>query len=227
MTMPVSVRKKDGGKIAGPANVPSTIEIKFQIALPNTKLSFGVFHGFYTTPPASMQSVASAFFTSLSSAWGTNLASYMATATLFQNVFCRDMTSSLNPVYVGTGTAVPGTSVSVAMPVNNAIALTENIAARGKGMKGRVYLGGWATNADAGGGQILAAVQTALNAFGTAVFNAINAQSLTPCVAQVARAQYQGLTGTVHAARLASHVNVTTYTCRDLLWDTQRRRIQL
>jgi hypothetical protein len=113
------------------------------------------------------------------------------------------------------------------MPENNAIVLTENIAARGRGAKGRVFLGGWAQNADVTVGGISTTVQTALGALGTAWANALTAQSLTPCVAQVARQQYQGVTGTIHAARGATHTNVTSYTCRDLIWDTQRRRVQL
>lgn len=227
MTMPISVRKKDGGKIPGPANVPGVLEIKFIVQLPNQKMVSGSFNGYTVTPPANLQTLASGFFTSISGAWSSNLALYMATQTVFTRVELRDMTSYLNPVYIGTGAGIPGTSASPAMPVANAIVLTENIAARGKGLKGRVFLGGWATNADAGSGLILGAVQTAINAFGTAVFNAISTQTLVPCVPQPARQQYQGLTGTVHAARGASHVNVTTYTCANLIWDTQRRRVQL
>jgi hypothetical protein len=137
------------------------------------------------------------------------------------------MSNFTNPVYQGTGTAVVGTGGAVAMPENNAIVLTENIAARGRGAKGRVFLGGWAQNADVTVGGISTTVQTALGALGTAWANALTAQSLTPCVAQVARQQYQGVTGTIHAARGATHTNVTSYTCRDLIWDTQRRRVQL
>lgn len=234
MTMPTSVKKKDGGKIPGPFNVPSVIEIRAQMALPNTKLSFFALHGAYTTPPANMQALATALFNALSSAWGTNLASLCPPQTIFQNVYVRDMTSYLNPVYTGTGTAVPGSSASPAMPAGAAIVLTEQIASRGRGMKGRIYTGGYATNADGGGGTISAAAQTGLNAFCTAIFNAITGQSLTPCVAQPARYQYQGVTGTVHPARgsvgpppVGTHVNVSAYVLRDNIWDSQRRRSQL
>ena len=39
MTMPVSQRKRDGGKLSGPQNVPSVIEIVCQGTLPNGKLN--------------------------------------------------------------------------------------------------------------------------------------------------------------------------------------------
>jgi hypothetical protein len=225
--MPISTKKTDGGRIKGPQNVASVIEIRVQMQLPNTKLSSWFTHGSYSTAPANMQSLATALFGSISAAWNTNLAAYCPTGTLLQNVYIRDMTNFTSPVYVGTGTAVPGTSASIAMPPGAAIVLTENLSIRGRGAKGRIYLGGFATNADAGGGVIAAALVTALGAFCTALFNAITAQSLTPCLAQPPRAQYQGVTGTVHPSRGAGHPSITSYTLRDNLWDAQRRRAQL
>jgi len=225
--MPQSQKKKDGGKIAGPANVPSVIEIRCGVQLPNGKTGNFVFHGHYTTAPPNMQTLAGALWTAISGAWGTNLAPHMAPATTFNNVSVRDMTSYTNPIYVGTGTAIPGTGAATAMPPQNAIVLTENVAQRGRGSKGRVYIGGWDTSADGGGGAISGVAQTAVNNFGTAVQNAISTNGLTPCVAQVARQQYQGITGTVHPARNATFVGVTSYICQDLRWDTQRRRGQL
>lgn len=226
---PQSSKRVDAGRIKGAADIPQVIEIRFQVALPNSKLSFGAFHGYYTTVPASLQTLANSLFSSISSAWSSNLGLYMTAgppATTFQFVYVRDMTSHLNPVFTSTGAAVLGTSASPAMPPGAAIVLTENIASRGKGLKGRVYLGGWSTNADAGGGQIAGVVQTAVTAFGTAVLNAINGQNLLPCVAQPHRQQYTGITGTVHADRPANHVQVNSYVCRDVIWDSQRRRAQ-
>jgi hypothetical protein len=222
--MPVSVKKKDGGKIPGPANVPGVIEIAMVFTLPNGKLARNVVHGAYTTVPPNMQTLANALFTSISSAWATRLGALMATGCIFQNVQVRDMSSFTNPIYISTGTAQPGTGPGSPMPADNAIVLTEQIASRGKGLKGRIFLAGWVVAADSGQGQITAAAQTACNSFGSDLLAAISAQSLVPCVAQVARQQYQGITGTVHPARPANHVTVTSYTCHDLEWDTQRRR---
>lgn len=222
--MPVSQRKRDGGKIGGPANVPNVVEIAMFITLPNAKTSRMAAHGFFSGAPPNMQTIASQLWTSLSSAWSNNLGAHMHVNTSFIRVECRDMTSYLNPISIGTGTAVSGVGTGPAMPPDNAIVLTEQIASRGRGLKGRLYLGGWDTSADAGQGFIAGAVQTAVNTFGTSLFNAITTASLLPCVAQPARQQYQGLTGTIHPARVANHVLVTSYTCRDLNWDTQRRR---
>lgn len=223
---PQSQKKIDGGHIKGAANCANVIEVRMQFQLPNTKGMNLIVHGSYITAPANLQTLATALFGSLSSAWGSNLGLYMATTTAFQNVFVRDMTDHTTPVFTGTGTAVPGTSASPAMPVNAAIVMTENVNVRGRGAKGRVYLGGWATNADAGAGLINDAVRLAINAFGTALASALSAQSLTPCVAYVQRQAYIGLTGTSHPIRPAARPPVTSYICQDLRWDTQRRRIQ-
>jgi hypothetical protein len=225
--MPISTKKTDGGHIKGAAAVPNVIEFKTQVQLPNSKITFWTVHGFYTTVPPNLQTVANGYLSAVTTSWNAQLAPLLATTTFLQGCQVRDMTNVNNPVIVATQTNQPGTSASPAMPPGAAIVLTEIIAARGRGLKGRIYLGGWATNADAGGGVIATATQTALNNFGTALLAAINGQSLTACVAQVHRQQYQGVTGTVHGDRPASHVNVTGYILRDLIWDSQRRRAQL
>lgn len=224
MTLPQSQRAIDGGKILGAQDVRNVIEIVCVQMLPNGKSARSKFHGSFTTRPADMQSTANSLFTSISSAWTARLATLMSPESHFLRVEIRDMTSHLNPIFTSVGTATDGAGVDPAMPAQDAIVLTAQIAARGKGLKGRCYWSGWTTAADAGVGQITAAAQTAMNSFGADVFAAITARALTPCVAQVARASYVGLTGAVHPARSDNHVDVSSYTCRDLFWDTQRRR---
>jgi hypothetical protein len=236
MSLPQSTKKHDAGHVPGTWNCPNTVEIRMQLQLPNNKLIFHTIHGAYSTTPASIQSLATALFGSLSSAWSTNLATYMNTGTIFQAVICRDMANTTFPTFIGTGTAVPGTGVGAALPESNAIVMTENLNARGRGAKGRIYLGGWIQTADVTIGGINTAVQTAINAMGTAWISALSAQSLTACVAKAPRYAYMGFTGTSHAQRgtpgsggtpgTGSNITVSSYTCRDLVWDTQRRRVQ-
>jgi len=237
MSLAQSTKKHDAGKVAGAFNVPQVVEVKMQFQLPNTKVIFNTIHGSYATTPASIQTLANALWTSLTNAWTTNLATYMHTSTLFQNVLVRDMANTNNPVFVGTGAAVPGTAPgTVAMPESNAIVLTENIAGRGRGLKGRIFIGGWVQSADVTTGGINTAVQTALNSYGIALASALSAQSLSACVAQPPRSAYLGYTGTAHPQRgtpgsggnpgTGTHIAVNSYTCRDLIWDTQRRRVQ-
>lgn len=222
-----STRKVDGGRIPGPANCPAVIEIAMISSLPNGKLCKNIVHGHYTSAPTDMQTLADALFTSLSNAWSSNLGAIMSTDTRFLRVEVRDMTSFTNPVFVGTGTAVPGTGATAVLPPDVAIVLTENVNIRGRGAKGRIYLAGFTDAAGDPQGEIATAAQTAVNAFGTAVAAAISAQNLTPAVAKVARQDYTGLTGTAHPPRPVGWAEVSSYTCRDLNFDSQRRRGQL
>jgi hypothetical protein len=227
MSLAQSTKKHDAGRIPGPAAVPNVVEIKAQIVLPNTKLTFFTVQGFNSGSTTVNQSLANTLFASISSAWGSNLGTYMHTSTQFQFVYVRDMTNPNLPVFQSVGSAVAGSGAGVPMPEQDAIVLTENVAQRGRGVKGRVYLGGWVQSADVTPGAISGTVQTAVNTFGTALFNAISAASLAPCLAQVARNAYIGYSGTSHPQRTATHVLITNYVCRDTIWDTQRRRAQL
>jgi hypothetical protein len=194
---------------------------------------FGVVHGTYTTAP-NTATMATALWSSISSAWSTNMASQMATSTVFQNVYVRDMANPNNIVSVGTGTFIAGSSASPAMAPGAALVITEQVASRGRGLKGRIYMGGWATNADAAGGVPSSTAITAMNGFCTALWSAITGQSLTPCVAQPPRAAYLGYTGTSHPARGSTNPNTGThiplqtngYTFTDQRWNSQRRRAQ-
>jgi hypothetical protein len=227
MAIAQSTRKHDAGRVPGPFQIPSVIEIVLGTQLTTTKMMFSKLHGSYTTAPANMLTLANALMSAFSSAWTTNLAPLMATTTIFQWVTVRDMSSSANLATQSTGASVAGTSASIAMPLGAAVVMTEDVNIRGRGSKGRIYLGGWATNADAAGGQITAATQTAVDNFGTAVLNALNTNSLTPALAQPPRANYMGVTGTVHPARgeapNGTHATVTAYVCSNLRWDSQRR----
>jgi hypothetical protein len=224
-TIPQSQKKKDGGRIPGPQNCANVGEFRFQVQLPNSKLSYWTVHGYFGGTISVTQSMANSLFSAVSSAWTSNLTPFLATTTILQNCQIRDMTSYTNPILTSVGTAVPGTSASPAMPVNNAIVITENLNIRGRGAKGRIYLGGWSTNAESPPGVIAPGLVTALGAFCTALFNAVTAAPSTPAVAKVHRAEYYGVTGTLHPERLSTYATVNQYVVRDNVFDTQRRRI--
>lgn len=224
MAIATSQRAVDGGRIKGPAACPAVVEVVMRFTLPNQKTAHVGCHGHYTTPPANMQSLADALYVSLKGAWSTNLGGLMATTTLFTGLSARDMTAITNPAFEAAGASVAGTGPGIPMPPDVSGVLTENVTTRGRGAKGRMYIPGWSVDADAAGGQMTDATKTSLDAFGTALFNALTTQTLTPCVAKVARQAYIGLDGTNHPARTATFAPVTSYVCKDLEWDTQRRR---
>jgi hypothetical protein len=194
------------------------------ITLADGKSASNVLHGSYTTTPPALGTLATTLFNSLSNAWSTNLAAHMHAGTQFVRVEIRDMAAVTNPIFIGTGAAIPGTAAGAALPAEMACVITENVSKRGRGLKGRIYIGGFDITADAGNGVIAPTTKTALDNYATALFTAVSAGGLSPCVAELARAQYQGLTGTVHPARVDGPAAVSSYTVRDDHWDSQRRR---
>lgn len=190
----------------------------------NAKSANFACYGSYTTAPASMTSLASALWTSISSAWSSDLGALMAPSASINSVQIRDMTAVTNPVFIGTTASIAGTGTLPALPPENCIVITENINQRGKGLKGRMYVSGFVVAADSGNGVISAAANTGMTNFANALFSTLNTNSLTPCIAQVARQQYIGYTGTTHAARPMGHPSVNNYTIESTRWDSQRRR---
>jgi hypothetical protein len=223
-TLPASQRKIDGGHIKGAQPCPNVCEIKCVGTGANGKRNTFTLHGFFSGASPVNQTLAGQLWTSISTAWNSNLAPQMVPAATFTAVEIRDMTLPTNPVFVGTGTALVGTGTPPAVAPENAIVLTEDVQKRGRGLKGRIYLGGWSNTADAGNGVISAGASGAATGFATALFAAVSGAGLTPCVAELPRQAYTGLTGTTHQQRAADHPPVSTYRLRNNEWDTQRRR---
>jgi len=222
--MAQSQRRIDGGRIPGPASIPGVVEIVCVYQLGANKYAKNYFAGSYSGSPPPLQAAADALFTSLGAAFSNNLGSHMATTTQLVRVEVRDMASYTNPVYIGTGASIPGTGTGSSMPLEMAVVMTEDVDVRGRGAKGRAYLTGWVAAAGTAGGMIDPAVVSAVNTYGQAVVNAINAQGLLTCVPKPARQLYTGLTGTNHPARGATKALVTRMECRNNAWDNQRRR---
>jgi hypothetical protein len=222
--LPQSQRKIDAGRIKGAQAVPNALEIQIRQIGANGKSANFTCHAQYATTPPSLATLAAALFTSIGTAWGTNLGPQMAAASRYTGVWIRDMANVNNPIIVGTGAPTSGTNVGMPLPPEVCIVLTENTIIRGKGMKGRMFISGWADSASDLGGVISDVAFNAVTGFGTALFAAITAQNLTPCVAEVARQSYIGLTGTTHLNRTAKTVGVSSYTARNNEFDTQRRR---
>lgn len=224
MTIPQSVKAKDAGRIPGAAAVPNCIEIGVYWSQVNSKVAHCYLHGRNLGTFTADVGHANTLMTDIGGAWSTRLGIYAPTSTSLLMVSVRDMTNPTFPIFNSTGPAVAGGSTNAAMPPEVALVMTENVNVRGRGAKGRIYLPCWATNADAGGGVAIAAVQTAINQFGTDLVAFLQGISLVPCVAKPGRAEYIGVTGTHHALRNPTTADVTSYTCRDLIWDAQRRR---
>jgi hypothetical protein len=128
------------------------------------------------------------------------------------------------PLIASSVAGVPGTAAGVALPTEVALVITKRTAATGRANRGRIYVPGWAASAVAADNTAIAAVVTDLQAWANTIQNAFNASGYQMVIAQPARNSYIGETGTVHPARPAGSVTVSSLQVRDGHFDSQRRR---
>lgn len=215
----------DPGLIPGPVVVPSTAQIRLKWTLLNGKTAVNVMYGRYTGAFAGTVAQATAIHTGLSTgAQWTGLAALLCNLTGFAGVDIRDVNTTGNPLIASTSASAPGTGGGSSLPSEVSVCLTERTAKAGVQNRGRMYISGWATTNLAAGDVIAAASMTAINNWAATIQSTFSAQGYTLVIGQPARAQYTGSTGTVHPARVATSTPVTTITCRDNHWDSQRRR---
>jgi len=219
-----SQRKVDGGRIPGAQAVPQCVEVRMWFTHPTTKIFTCTLHGRNSGSFNPSIATANNLYIAMEAAFHTRLNTYMAVGLRFDAITVRDMTDPTFPEFRSNAASTAEGAGPTALPADVSAVLTENLVSRGRGQKGRCYLAGWATSADTGTGQILAATQTALNQLGTDWMANMLAASLVTCVPKPARQEYIGLTGALHPARDAGTIDVSSLTCRDTEWDTQRRR---
>lgn len=215
----------DPGHISGPVVIPNCMAVILKWGTQGGKGAVNVCHARYTGSFPGTVAMADAIRTSIgSSLTSSNLLTFMNTNSSFFAVDLRDLSQANQPVVSGTAAATIGTSTGTAMPDEVAACLTLRTAKSGISNRGRIYIPNLASNALAAGNVIAAACVTALGTFGTAIRTAINNQGVFMVIAQPARNQYVGSTGTVHPARSAQTTDVTQVILRDNHFDSQRRR---
>lgn len=227
MTMPTSQKKRDGGHIGGSVEIPNDIRVRMVwLDTVSTRNMYSFIDAQVAPTFALTPAIVSAVQASLVASYNANIASFQPTSISFFGCDMRDIrppgNNSIVTAVPATGTS--GTSASPLLPHGVAAVLTKRTARAGQAFRGRMYLPGWAQNADTGDGVITATLVTALGVFASGILSALSGQSMIPALAQPARNQYAGITGTVHPARPAGVVPLTSLTLRNNAWDSQRRR---
>lgn len=214
----------DGGAIGGKVQVPQCAQIILQWSLEGGKIAENVLYGRYAGGFAGSQAQADAIHSALGTgAQWTALAAHLAPSTLFGNVAIRDVNTPDNGLISGSGSGKPGTSTGTALPAETAVVITKRTAKAGPAFRGRLYLSGFATTALGTGNVVAAPALTAINAWAATIANALLASGYTHVLGLKARQEYLGSTGTLHPARPAQSIDVTSM-AGDNHWDTQRRR---
>lgn len=215
----------DPGAIGGFKRIPSCANIQLRFNLPDGKIARCILNGRYTSNSIITAGTAQAIFSALSTgaAWA-QIVNKLSANTQFAGVDLRDMDTPGNPLISSTGAAIVGTGTGTLIPDEMAICVTLRTAKTGPQNRGRFYLTGWDSVQVGPGNTIAAGTVTAINTWVAGFTSIFAGQGLTWVVGQPARAQYTGSTGTVHPARTATSINVTSALVRDNHWDSQRRR---
>jgi hypothetical protein len=144
-------------------------------------------------------------------------AASISTTVTLANVGLRDIRTANQAEFLDSGAAVAGTQALELLPPQTALCITLRTASAGPRFRGRVYLPGFTEGDNVAGGITNSATSTPAVAFVAAIQAALVAQSLNLGV--IHRPTADPLP--VSAGFITT---VTSIVCRDLIWDTQRRR---
>lgn len=218
---------KDPGRAPGAFTIPNGVQLRVNWTLPNGKTVRNVFHGRvaggFVATAVIAEAVRAAIIASASwTAWKP----FVNSASALASVDIRDMRTLNQAIQQSTGGATAGTGAATSLPPSAAIVVTLRTALAGQANRGRCYLPGLDSAADvAATGAILAGANTAATNFVTAIQTAMGSSGMTMCIQQPPRIGYTGAkTGTVHAARVAGTVDVTSISTRTTTFRSQRRR---
>jgi hypothetical protein len=217
----------DLGHLAGPKIIPNCAMIRLNWNLTNTKVAHNILYASWSGTPSLTVALADSLKTAfVGGATWTTLAGFIPSTTSLASVTLQDVRTATATEITSIAAATPGGAGGAAIPDEVALCLTLRTANRGPSGRGRIYVPGWAINAIGAGGVVGAAIVAALSAWGTTNLKAaIDSQVGPMSLGLPARAAYTSLaTGRVFPARAATTVVVTSLSCRNNSWDSQRRR---
>lgn len=215
----------DPGHIGGPVVVPNAVRVILKFFLTNQKQGVVVLGGSVGGSFNPTTAICDAILSGLTTgATWTALAAHIAPTVGLSQVLLQDLRAPNIPQITGTLTAHNGTSTGTALPDEVALVVSLRTGKSGPSGRGRSYIPGWATTALGTQGTAAAAAITALGNWAQTWSGVLVGQGITHSLILPARAQYTGSTGTVHPARPASTINVTSVVVRNNTWDSQRRR---
>lgn len=211
--------------VANPGFVVNCVQVRLLFNDPSRSF-MNVLHMVYTPAGPLNPNIADTIFSSLkaNTSW-TTLMTFLPANTTFTGVDVRDLRTPNFPLIPSTTAAQPGTSASGPLPPQTAIVLTLRTAFAGRAYRGRVFFGGLALNADDGTGHISSpGASQAVQGAGGAIGAAMVAAGGTWGILQRWLPARTSHTGAPLPERQPAVVQVQSFTVRDLIFDTQRRR---
>lgn len=216
----------DPGYDPGNRIIPNCALVRLNWSLSNGRVAHNILYASWSGSPALSTTLAQAMFAAMSTGatWSAH-AGFLAASTSFTGVTLLDIRSTAGLEFNSTGLAVPGTSVSAAIPDESSFVITFRTAQRGPQGRGRMYLPGYATNALGTGGVVAAGAVTASLNWVISACGVISSQLGTQSLGLYKRKEYTSpITGRFFPARNAHTEPVTAQQAKDNHWDSQRRR---
>lgn len=156
--------------MAGNLPVPQGMEMKITYSLNGVMSALNILHFNHQLGETLNQGDADAMAATIRSAFTASLIpAQLHTSVALAKVEVRHMDQPSDPWFLGSGAAVAGTSVSDPLPAATALVVTLHTGLRGRSYKGRVYLWGWAENANSTTGTAATAATDAASAFISAI----------------------------------------------------------
>lgn len=216
----------DPGHIKAKKIIPQCVEVRIQWATQSGKKANNVLHGRYVGANPSTPGLATALKAAFTSgATWTAHAATLSASTALELVGVRNLAIPDEPEYLSGTTLLPGTAAGAELPDEVAFVISLKTAKAGPANRGRIYLLGYSAGQLGAGNQMAAAaVTSSLNFVTTNIQGGMQANNLTLCIGQVARAEYGPGTPPQHPARPAGTVDVNSIIARNNTWDTVRRR---
>lgn len=193
-----------------PLVIPSTVRVNLVWSLSGSEYAVNVIH--YIVPSAQVVTTATAtdVATDIGNAFGaSDLDTYIDTSVALTRVSVRDLRTANQPEYNAALTA-GGLATGDILPLGVSLCATLRTALAGRSYRGRYYQAGFAEDANSSTGTAASGVAGALEQFLTNIANPTVQGNLWQLG--------------VMSPTLGETNAVTAIECRDLVWDTQRRR---
>jgi hypothetical protein len=213
--------------MAGFVVSPNTVRVLVHSSFEG-RPQLNVFHAEYVLAGPLSPNISESVWTALkASLTGNGVDAAMSTQFEWTGVGCIDLRGPNFPEITSTSAALVGTNVANALSPQNAVVVTLRTGKSGRSFRGRSYVYGFCVDGmTASGGIATVAEAGALN-FVNSVKAAMAGQSLTMAIRSPALPERPSKPGGTLPAKDYSIEPVSTQLVRDLIWDTNRRRLDL
>lgn len=216
----------DMGRKPGKQQMTQGIELVIFWGQEDGRQAKNILHASYSGGFAGTVAQANSIMTGLSSGsnW-TALAGFLHPTTSILAVGIRNLNVVDQAQIVSTIPGALGTATGSALPNEMSAVATIRTSNVGRANRGRIYLGGFATNALGTGNTIAAGAVTAITNWTGSIAGVLQGQGYVLGVGHLERVAYTSpITGVPFPDRASGVVPAITVTCRDNHWDSQRRR---